>query len=333
MGDNQHEERSKGRACKAPPQVLRVRGACSTGEGVLGHARFLLHPVLPFRLDLTAWAIRRRANNMIDRWDGATYSRVLVVGDHPILVAVTQQGPALEVTLTGAHVSTTVQSCVTAALERLLGLRQGLHEFYATAAHDRRLNGLMRRFSGLKPPRLPTVFEALLNGITCQQLSLTVGMLLLSRLAQCCGLAVLGFHACPRPEDLVGVSPEQLRHLGYSRQKSRAILDLAHACVERAIDVEAWAELNDTDAVTRLLELRGVGRWTAEYVLLRGLGRTHIFPGDDVGARNNLQRWLHRSKSMDYQAVHRALARWKPYSGLIYFHLLLDRLEEAGVVS
>lgn len=333
MRNNQQRGRSEGRAYKAPPQVLRVRGAPSTGESALAHVQFLLYPVLPFRLDLTVWALRRRPSNGIDRWDGATYSRVLVVDDHPILVAVTPQGPALEVTLTGTQVSITVQSHVTAVLERLLGFRRDLHEFYACAAHDRRLNGLMRRFSGLKPPRLPTVFEALLNGITCQQLSLTVGMLLLSRLAQCCGLAVLGFHACPRPEDLVGVSPEQLRRLGYSRQKSRAILDLAHACVERTIDVEAWAELNDTDAVTRLMELRGVGRWTAEYALLRGLGRTHIFPGDDVGARNNLQRWLHRSKSMDYQAVRRALARWKPYCGLIYFHLLLDRLEEAGVMS
>jgi DNA-3-methyladenine glycosylase II len=256
-----------------------------------------------------------------------------VVGDHPLLVAVTQQGTGLEVTMTGLRVSASAQSHVTAVLERLLGLRRDLHEFYACAEHDPRLNGLARRFSGLKPPRFPTLFEALLNGITCQQLSLTVGMLLLSRLTQCCGLAVLGVHACPRPEDLAGVAPEQLRRLGYSCQKSRAILDLAQTCVERAIDLEALSELNDADAVTRLQELRGVGRWTAEYVLLRGLGRTHIFPGDDVGARNNLQRWLHRSKSMDYQAVRRALARWKPYSGLIYFHLLLDRLEEAGVVS
>jgi DNA-3-methyladenine glycosylase II len=142
----------------------------------------------------------------------------------------------------------------------------------------------------------------------------------------------------PRPkglnhvyQDPIRVAPEQLRQLRYSRKKCRAILDLAHACVHRTIDLEALSDLNDADAVTRLLELRGVGRWTAEYVLLRGLGRTHILPGDDVGARNNLQRWLRRSTSMDYQAVHRALVQWKAYSGLIYF--LLDRLEEAGLVS
>ena len=64
--------------------------------------------------------------------------------------------------------------------------------------------------------------------------------------------------------------------------------------------------------------------------MLRRLGRTHIFPGDDVGARNNLQRWLHLADPLDYEAVGRTLARWHPYGGLIYFHLLLDRLAEAG---
>jgi DNA-3-methyladenine glycosylase II len=76
-----------------------------------------------------------------------------------------------------------------------------------------------------------------------------------------------------------------------------------------------------------------VGRWTAEYVLLRGLGRLHVFPGDDVGGRNNLQRWLRRSKPFSYAALHRTLARWQPYAGLVYFHLLLDRLEHFNQIG
>src|SRR5690349_5948991 len=83
----------------------------------------------------------------------------------PVVAMLPQHGTALEVAISAPRVSTSVQAYVTAALERLLGLRQDLHEFYACAAHDSRLNGLARRFSGLKPPRLPTVFEALLNGI------------------------------------------------------------------------------------------------------------------------------------------------------------------------
>jgi DNA-3-methyladenine glycosylase II len=76
-----------------------------------------------------------------------------------------------------------------------------------------------------------------------------------------------------------------------------------------------------------LRELRGVGRWTAEYVLLRGLGRLHVFPGDDIGARKNLQRWLGLLEPLDYDGVRRALAQWAPFQGMVYLHLLLTTLQ------
>jgi DNA-3-methyladenine glycosylase II len=72
---------------------------------------------------------------------------------------------------------------------------------------------------------------------------------------------------------------------------------------------------------------------TAEYVLLRGLGRLHIFPGDDVGAQKRLARWLGRSEPMDYADVCRAVERWQPHAGLVYFHLLLDGLSQTGAIQ
>jgi DNA-3-methyladenine glycosylase II len=65
-------------------------------------------------------------------------------------------------------------------------------------------------------------------------------------------------------------------------------------------------------------------------VLLRGLGRLNIYPGDDVGARNNLRSWLKLRKPLDYEGVQRVTAKWQPYAGFVYFHLLLDRLDVAG---
>jgi DNA-3-methyladenine glycosylase II len=82
-----------------------------------------------------------------------------------------------------------------------------------------------------------------------------------------------------------------------------------------------------------LSELRGVGRWTAEYVLLRGLGHLSVFPGDDVGAQKRFARWLGRSRPLDYVRVGRAVARWQPDAGLVYFQLLLDGLLEAGALE
>jgi len=111
------------------------------------------------------------------------------------------------------------------------------------------------------------------------------------------------------------------------------MIELADATTAGRLDLEALANKPDADALAQLRQLRGVGRWTAEYVLLRGLGRLHIFPGDDVGGRNNLQRWLRLTNSLDYEAVTRTLARWRNYGGLIYFHLLLNRLAEAGLLE
>jgi len=79
--------------------------------------------------------------------------------------------------------------------------------------------------------------------------------------------------------------------------------------------------------------LRGVGRWTAEYVLLRGVGRLRVFPGDDVGAQKRLARWLGRSRPLDYTGVRRLVKRWQPFAGMVYFHLLLDGLSQAGALE
>src|SRR6185312_3158643 len=108
-----------------------------------------------------------------------------------------------------------------------------------------RLGPLAQRFRGMKPPRFPTVFECLVNAIACQQVTLTLGIRLLNRLAEAFGLAVGDgdpqAHAFPRPEDLAGHGPEELRPLGFSRQKARALIDLASAIVEGRLDLAAMA--------------------------------------------------------------------------------------------
>jgi len=210
-----------------------------------------------------------------------------------------------------------------------------LSGFYRLAAGDRRLRPMAERFRGLKPPRFPTVFEALANGIACQQVTLTLGVRLLNRLAENYGAAIAGSHlqAFPQAPGLAWLEPERLRRLKFSRQKARALIELSEAVAEGELNLEGLALLDDEAAVARLLQLWGVGRWTAEYTLLRGLGRLHVFPGDDVGARKNLRRWLRLKKPLDYEGAQHALIRWEPYAGLIYFHLLLDRLAEAGMIT
>lgn len=104
---------------------------------------FELRAVPPFRLDLTAWALRRRPHNTVDRWDGSSWRRVLVIDDEPLETAVTQLGtserPRLRVTLSGDRISENAKGHVSRLLRRMFGLRTDLAEFYHLAARDRHL--------------------------------------------------------------------------------------------------------------------------------------------------------------------------------------------------
>ena len=302
---------------------------------------FELEPRAPFRLDLTAWALRRQAHNAIDRWDGLTYQRAMSIDGDPVTLSVSQVGatdqPQLSVLLAGGSAGPGVERSARSALERLLGLSVDLSEFAAMAASDPMLRPLAERLRGLRPPRFPTVFEALVNGVACQQLSLPVGIHLLNRLAA---------HADElRPATLTARTRSRTRARSPPSspvssmatasawpRRARSLRRRGRASAGR-LDLEGLDVLDDADALARLTSLRGIGRWTAEYVLLRGLGRLHVFPGDDVGAHNKLRRLFALDAPLNYDTVQQLVARWHPYAGFVYFHLLVDSLSRAGLVG
>ncbi len=304
----------------------------------MSQVSFSVKPLPPFRLDLTVWVLRRRVDNIWDRWNGQTYRRVLVTQEKPLELAVIQTGPPdnpeLKINAIGVRLKPEIEGSLILILERILGLQTDLSGFYQLAEKDPKLKPLAIKFRGVKPPRYPTVFEALVNAITCQQFTLTAGIRLLSRLVTSWGFPLRDQRsqprAFPRPQDLARLEIEDLRNLGFSRQKGLSLIELARRVTDEGLDLEKLASMGDEESLENLTRLKGVGRWTAEYALLRGLGRVHIFPGDDVGVRNKLQSWLKISKPLDYEGVDRILRQWKPYGGLIYFLLLLNGLDEAG---
>jgi len=121
-----------------------------------------------------------------------------------------------------------------------------------------------------------------------------------------------------------------MRQLGFSTRKGVALVELSRRVAGGELDLESLQQLDDAAASAFLQGIGGLGRWSAEYALLRGLGRLRVFPGDDVGARNNLARRLGVAAPLDYGGVRNAVARWAPYAGLAYFHLLVERIEAAG---
>jgi DNA-3-methyladenine glycosylase II len=300
----------------------------------------LLHPRAPFRLDLTVASLRRRTSNAIDRWDGRAWRRVLVLDGVAVEACVRQPGtrgaPTLELRLHSVTpLGPAQRDAAREIVTRMLGLDVELGDFYRMAAADARLGELAERYCGLRPQRYPDLFEALANAVACQQVSLSSGIALLGRFARRWGRALPGDAAAfafPRPQDLREATAQALRSEGWSERKASYLLGLA-AALSDAGAVAALQAADDAAALQELQRLRGVGRWSAQYALLRGLGRAHVFPVDDVGAQRHLAAWLGLPRPPDAARTAAIVARWQPYAGLVYFHLLLWRLEREGALG
>ncbi|MFZ0679525.1 DNA-3-methyladenine glycosylase family protein [Candidatus Binatus sp.] len=301
---------------------------------------FTLRPRPPFRLDLTVWAIRRRAHNVVDRFDDGVWRRVLVIGKSPVLIAARQtrsdEHPEIEVRISASRPQA-LKAEVAAIITRMLGLDLDLSDFYRLARGDPHLRKLADQLRGMKPVRYATVFEGFANAVACQLVSLSAGMHVLNRLTEAFGIVgdvddeVRSF---PLPSTIAQSNPDALRTLGLSRQKGEYLIGLAKLAIDpKDPDFASIAQLDDDDAIARLSKIRGVGRWTAEYVMLRGFGRINIFPGDDVGGRNKLFEWLGNGDTPTYAGVGRMLERWHPYGGLIYLHLIVNAVADAGHVA
>jgi DNA-3-methyladenine glycosylase II len=304
---------------------------------------FTLQPRPPFRLDLTVWALRRRAHNVVDRFDDGIWRRVLVIGKSPVAVAVRQtrggSRPEIEVHLTASRPQA-MKTEVAALMTTMLGLEVDLADFYRIARGDTRLRELAERLRGMKPVRYATAFEGFANAVACQLVSLSAGMHVLNRITEACGTAgeVDGVGARMRSFPLAAViarsNPDALRALGLSRQKGEYLIGLAKLAIDpKDRDFASIERLSDDDAIARLLKIRGVGRWTAEYAMLRSFGRINIFPGDDVGGRNKLFEWVGASGAPTYEGVAAMLKRWHPYGGLIYLHLIVNAVADAGYLA
>lgn len=304
----------------------------------------LLRPLPPFRLDLTVWALRRQPHNLVDHWDGQTWRRVLAVGEAGVELQLRQRGspasPLLELRLRGpAAELEAAREVAPAAATRLLGLDGELADFYRIAQADARLAPLAARYRGLRPQRFLDLFEALANAVACQQVSLNVGITLLGRLCRRYGRRLAGGARCdagcyafPRAHDLLDADPRDLRRDGWSLRKAEYLLDIAATLADGS-----WARrlegADDAQALQALLGLRGIGRWSAQYALLRGLGRCNSFPVDDAGARKYLALWLGLPAALDARTTEELVSHWQPCAGLVYFHLLLWRLERCGALT
>jgi DNA-3-methyladenine glycosylase II len=278
--------------------------------------------------------------------DGA-WRRAVRLGGRPVLLEVagngTLEAPRVAVRLLASERATAGPASDDAALLSLAAeavgrwwrLDQDPAELEPIAARDPVLGGLLARLRGARAPLMPSPFECLVWAILGQQITVAFAYKMKRALVERYGerLAYAGrtYWLFPEAARLAEADPDELRGLQFSRQKREYVRGLAALVAEGRIPWDELAARPAEEAIAALAALRGVGRWTAEYVLMRGLGHADVIPAADIGLQTAIGRAYGLGRKATEREVRALAERWVPRRSHAAFAWWWSRSAERGL--
>ncbi len=288
-----------------------------------------LYPKPPFDFALALRYLRRSDLESVDVVRDGCYRRLLEHEGQYRLVEVNSVGsvdaPCLEVSFPDGEVGSAAAVALAENIARMFCIGVDVQAFYARIEQDTVLAALAQRFHGLRPVLTATVFESLAWAVIGQQVNLRFAYSLKQRLvAACAPSAVYGserYYGFPGPEALAGLSVSDLTGMKFSGRKGEYLLGLAWAVAGGELDLPSLAGISADAVIERLTACRGIGRWTAEYCLLRGLGHPDVLLAADIGLRNAVTAGYQMPKQATEAQVRELGENWSGWRSYANFYL------------
>jgi DNA-3-methyladenine glycosylase II len=284
-------------------------------------ATITIRPLAPFDFDLTAgYRTYYRGSYGTDSLNRGIYRRLLDLGDKLALATVQSVGsveePELTVELAGERLSPEEVSAAKTQVDWLMGAKQGLSSFYALAQNDALLSRTVTGLYGLHLPQTATVFEALVLSVLGQQIASNVARIVRTLVIETYGphqtFDGQEYFSFPRPETIRGASLEELRRLKLSQRKAEYIKGIAEAALD-STGLEALHNLPDDEVIRQITALRGVGHWTAQWLLVMALGRPDAFPSGDLALQRVISNRYFDGRKLSAEQIEEFSRRWSPY--------------------
>jgi DNA-3-methyladenine glycosylase II len=292
----------------------------------------IITPVPPFDFSLSA-VIFAAGDPQIRTYENGRFWQVLRLHNKLILVTISSRGtvsaPELSLEVRpNVELSAEDKKQIKEAVSKLFNLDFALTAFYEEVKADAVLSVLTERLVGLKSPTTPTVFEALVDSIIEQQISLNVAHRLEQTVIKTFGATLAlnaeVYYAFPTPENLATATVEQLRACGLSMRKAEYIHGIATAIVEGELELEHFKTYADAEEIIKdLCTVRGIGRWTAELTMLRSMQRLEALPADDLGLRRHIAHYYCHDRPITGAEARRIAAGWGRWKGLAGFYLIV----------
>ena len=267
--------------------------------------------------------LKRSPKELLHTLDGNTVNKAIRIETEVILFSVREEQDALVIDFINTKPTPLQREKTKQFVTEWFDLETDLKPFYQLAKKDELLKPLIKKYSGYRIVGQPDLFESLVWAVLGQQINLGFAYTLKQRFVEKFGDALHWngntYHLFPSPEKVASLTDDDLLPLQFSRQKSKYTVGIAQAFVEGSNSKHQLTGLPLAEAKEKLMTIKGIGNWTANYALMKTFRYPDAFPLEDAGLHNALknQLGLDKKPSLDQvKKIFKKYAGWEAYATL-----------------
>jgi DNA-3-methyladenine glycosylase II len=277
-----------------------------------------------FNFDHCLKFLNRSTKECLHRVHGSSWIKLVKLSGQLVLIKVYAVENQLYVDL-HAPLSFSQKQQLIEYLEQVFDLRRDLTQFYLAMVQDPIMSPLVDSYHGLRLIGMPELFEALCWSVIGQQINLSFAYDLKRRLVEEKGEKLTvdqkDYYLFPSPFVVASLNPEDFVPWKFSAAKAKYLLAVAQEMASGGLTKEELLQMPFQQAFARLTSIKGIGPWSANYVLMKCLRHPAAFPSTDVGLQNAVKNLLALDRKPSMDELEELRTRWSPWEGYATFYL------------
>ena len=278
-----------------------------------------------YSFDLSLSFLKRSPKELLHRVLAERILKVIQVNDKNVLFELNATIGGLQVTVLNASLNENEKEHLRLFVREWLDLDTDLKPFYEMAASDKLLQPLAQKYFGYRIVGQPDLFESLVWAVLGQQINLQFAYTLKQRFVESFGERVSfdgqDYFLFPKPTKVATLTDEHLLPLQFSRQKSKYTVLIAEAFVNGDVSKEKLKGMTLAEAKEKLMTIKGVGNWTANYALMKTFRYPDAFPLEDAGVHNAIKQLKGMKAKPTLDQVKRIFKKYKGWEAYATLYL------------